>query len=118
MRRFLVLPSLLIFLVAIVIACSKGNSAPETILDCSKITNKDFSADINPIIQSTCNQQGCHDVASTNGPGPLTNYAQFFNARSVIRPAIQSGLMPQNSTLTNAQKNSILCWIDSGAPNN
>jgi hypothetical protein len=26
--------------------------------------------------------------------------------------------MPQGSTLTTAQKNSILCWIDSGAPNN
>jgi hypothetical protein len=26
--------------------------------------------------------------------------------------------MPQGPTLTTAQKNSIICWIDSGAPNN
>jgi hypothetical protein len=31
---------------------------------------------------------------------------------------IVSGTMPQNATLTPAQKNSIICWIDSGAPNN
>jgi hypothetical protein len=107
-----------ILLMCLITSCTKNNPAPEQALDCSKVTNKDFAADINPIIQSTCNQQGCHDIGSTNGPGPLTNYTQFFNARSAIRPAIQSGLMPQNSTLTTAQKNSILCWIDSGAPNN
>jgi hypothetical protein len=26
--------------------------------------------------------------------------------------------MPQGSSLSTSQKNSILCWIDSGAPNN
>jgi hypothetical protein len=31
---------------------------------------------------------------------------------------VLSGLMPQNATLTTAQKNTIICWIDSGAPNN
>src|SRR6185503_4799368 len=97
-------------------SCTKSDPPPEQVPDCSKVTNKDFATDINPIIQSTCNHQGCHDVASTNGPGPLTNYTQFFNARFVIRPAIESGLMPQNTTLTKAQKNSILCWIDGGAP--
>lgn len=111
-------PIFIIFAIAFIVACNKINPAQEEILDCSTITNKDFATDINPIIQSTCNQQGCHDVASTNGPGPLTNYTQFFNARSAIRLAIESGLMPQNTTLTKAQRNSILCWIDSGAPNN
>ena len=118
MRKTIVSFFIIALQVIIVTACSKNNPAPGEVLDCSKVTNKDFATDINPIIQSTCNQQGCHDVASTNGPGPLTNYTQFFNARSAIRPAIESGLMPQNTTLTKAQRNAILCWIDSGAPNN
>jgi len=26
--------------------------------------------------------------------------------------------MPKTGSITTAQKNSILCWVDSGAPNN
>ncbi len=48
----------------------------------------------------------------------LTNYTQVFNARTSIRTAVSTGAMPQNATLTAAQKNSILCWIDAGAQNN
>jgi hypothetical protein len=119
MRKVFIYISVIILAVALMASCSKnGTVVQPTTLDCSTVTNKDFTADVNPIIQSFCNQQGCHDVASINGPGPLTNYSQVFNARSAVRSAIQSGLMPQNTTLSTAQKNSILCWIDGGAPNN
>ena len=100
-------------------SCSKdkgGSSNPP--LDCTTVTNKAWAADVNPIIQATCNSAGCHDVASVNGPGPLTNYAQVFSARATIRSNVASGNMPRNTTLSTAQKNAILCWIDSGAPNN
>ncbi|HEY6503329.1 MAG TPA: hypothetical protein VIZ28_05085 [Chitinophagaceae bacterium] len=99
----------------IVISCSKSNDDPTV---CDGVTNKSFAADVNPLIQTFCNQAACHDAGSSNGVGPLTNYTQVFNARVAIRGAVQSGLMPQNATLTTAQKNSIICWIDSGAPNN
>ena len=52
------------------------------------------------------------------GPRPLLNYSQIFNARADIRPAVASGHMPLNATLTVTEKNAILCWIDNGAPNN
>lgn len=77
-----------------------------------------FSADVSPIFQSVCSQSGCHNSGSVNGPGPLTNYTQINAAKSNIRAAIISGAMPKNTTLTAAQKNSIICWIDAGAPNN
>jgi hypothetical protein len=115
------LPLFVIFsllLVALTESCGKTGAALQEPVDCSTVVNKNFANDINPIIQSTCNQQGCHDVASINGPGPLTNYNQVFNARIVIRAAIESGLMPQNSTLSKTQRNAIICWIDGGAPNN
>ena len=120
MRKVPALMMILILPVAIGVSCSKSDHAGggATTPDCSTVTNKDFAANINPIIQSFCNQQGCHDVASVNGPGPLTNYTQVFNARFSIRAAVAAGVMPQNGTLTVAQKNSILCWIDSGAQNN
>lgn len=105
------------------ISCSKSGttssvSGGQTTLDCNTISNKAFTADISPIIQGRCNLAGCHASGSTNGPGPLTNYSQIFAARSQIKTAVSSGSMPKNSTLTAAQKNSIICWIDSGAPNN
>lgn len=81
-------------------------------------TAKSYSSDVLPIFQNVCSASGCHNSGSNNGPGALTNYNQVFAARSDIRAAVLSGVMPENSTLTSAQKNNIICWIDSGAPNN
>ncbi len=102
------------------IGCSKssGGGGGGTTVNCATITNKAFAADVSPIIQSTCNISGCHAAGSTNGPGPLTTYNEVFNARTRVRTAISTGAMPQGSTLSTAQKNSIICWIDGGAPNN
>lgn len=111
----------IILIVFITISCSKDGSAGGgggSMLDCSTVTNKAFAADVNPIIQSRCNVPGCHSAGSTNGPGPLTNHAQVAAAASSVRSAVASGRMPQGGALTTAQKNSLLCWIDSGAPNN
>lgn len=119
MYKALILLFLIIFTASILISCSKdGGSGGGSSVDCNTITNKAFAADVNPIIQSRCNQPGCHAVGSTSGPGPLTNYSEVFSARNLIRTAVASGFMPQGSTLTAAQKNLIICWIDSGAPNN
>jgi hypothetical protein len=96
--------------------CGKSD-APVNTQTCGSVP-KTFSADVNPIIQSFCNQAGCHAPGSVNGPGPLTNYTEVFAARNKIRVQIQAGLMPQNATLTATQKNAIICWIDSGAPAN
>ena len=102
-----------------IISCSKDNNGGGgSTLDCNTVSNKAFAADVNPIIQSSCNVAGCHAAGSTNGPGPLTNYNEIFNARTAIRSAVASNRMPQGGSLTTSQKNSILCWIDSGAPNN
>lgn len=99
----------------LLIACSKKTDSVPS--DCT--TTKSFSTDVSPIIQTSCAvNAGCHASGSTNGPGPLTNYAQVFSARTSIKAAVASGLMPRNSTLSASQKNAIICWIDSGAPNN
>ncbi len=123
MQKILSVISLFILLIFTAIACSKdssggGNNGGGASVDCNTVTNKSFAADVNPIIQSSCNQAGCHATGSTNGPGALTNHAQVQAAAGAVRSAIASGRMPQNTTLSTAQKNSIICWIDSGAPNN
>ena len=105
-----------VILIITILACSKNSDSVTT--NCGGIV-KSYSSDINPIIQNSCAiNAGCHGAGSTNGPGPLTNYSQVFSARVAIRTAVASGTMPQNSSLSTADKNSIICWIDSGAPNN
>jgi hypothetical protein len=114
MKKGLVL--ILISILILVFACSKNTDSFTS--DCSG-TAKSFASDVSPIIQSYCaTNSGCHASGSSNGPGALTTYAQIYNARSEIRAAVSSGVMPQNGSLTTAQKNSIICWIDNGASNN
>lgn len=95
-------------------ACTKN---PE-VVDCSGPA-KSFVTDVSPVFQTSCAiNSGCHAGGSNNGPGPLLNYSQIFNARAEIRSAVASGHMPLNATLAATEKNAILCWIDNGAPNN
>jgi hypothetical protein len=123
MKKVILVSLTIICSLAFIIGCSKGSSSDSegggggTTIDCTGVP-KSFATDVNPIIQTFCNQANCHNVGSGNGPGPLTNYIEVFDARSRIRPQIIAGLMPQNTTLTAAQKNTIVCWIDAGAPNN
>ena len=78
-----------------------------------------FAATVNPIIQTTCATDAtCHGTGSANGPGSLKNYTDIFNARVAIKAAVANGTMPKTGTLTTAQKNSIICWVDAGGPNN
>jgi hypothetical protein len=78
-----------------------------------------FATTVNPIIQSTCATDAtCHGAGSANGPGPLQTYNQIFAARINIKTAVGNGTMPKTGTLSTTQKNSIICWVDSGGPNN
>ena len=78
-----------------------------------------FAATVNPIIQTTCATDAtCHGAGSANGPGPLLSYNQIFNARVAIKTSVSNGTMPKTGTLSATQKNSIICWVDAGGPNN
>lgn len=114
---------LALIIATIIFSCSKSNDAKSSTssdnsLDCTGVA-KSFSSDVNTIIQTTCaTNSGCHGSGSSNGPGPLLTYSEIFNARSLIRSAVASGEMPLGGSLSTNNKNTILCWIDSGAPSN
>ncbi len=117
MRKAIILAIFSFSTLVFFVACDKNAGNEELIDNCIGVAAT-FSGEVNPIIQTYCNQTACHDAGSTNGPGPLTNYTQVFAARGLIKDQVANGLMPQNTTLTNAQKLAIICWINNGAPNN
>lgn len=79
-----------------------------------------FAADVQPIVNTHCaTNRGCHAAGSINRGGPLTNYSQVFDKRLEIKIQVSAGSMPPApDSLTTNQKNKIICWINSGAPNN
>jgi hypothetical protein len=117
MRKALLFIAILATTIGFLNSCSKSDDDTPGNTNCQGVTPS-FSADVNPIIQTFCNQPACHNSGSINGPGPLTNHAQVFAARTSIRDQVAAGLMPQNTTLTSAQKQTIICWVNNGAPNN
>lgn len=95
-------------LISLLIAgCSKSSTTPDYTPNCSG-TAKSFKTDVYPVFQNAC--QSCH--------GNFSGYAQIAADKSAIRSKIVSGSMPQGGSLSDTQKNNVVCWIDNGAPNN
>jgi hypothetical protein len=109
-----VLTSILAFLAFV----SCENNDANTAITCTG-TEILFATEVSPIIKTSCaTNSSCHASGSTRGPGALTNYAQIFSAKAEIKSAVNSGRMPEGSTLTSNQKTAIICWIENGAINN
>jgi hypothetical protein len=113
------IPGLVACVLLFASSCSKHseNTSDTGTVDCGTITTT-FSANVSPLITSSCAKSGCHASGSINGPGALTTYTQIFNNRVAIRAAVASGEMPEDATFTATQKAIITCWIDAGAQNN
>jgi hypothetical protein len=113
--------TLFLSLTFLMITCSKSNSGGSGSAIpgyCDGVISK-YTADVQPIIAAGCLLgSNCHSAGSTNTGGELTDYNKVYNKRAAIKDAVFSGTMPQTGTLSADQKKKIICWIDSGAPNN
>jgi len=87
-------------------SCSKDSSSSTYTPSCNG-TAKSYATDVAPLIQAYCG--GCHNFNS---------YSTVAASANSIRSMIASGQMPRGGSLTNAQKDIIVCWIDNGAKNN
>jgi hypothetical protein len=118
MKKYLLITAILAVVSAV--SCKKesgGNNTDGNVqVNCNTVT---FSGNIAPLIASRCATAGCHDASSTNGPGPLINYASIFASRVSIQSSVNTNRMPQGGPALSAEdKARIKCWIDAGAPNN
>jgi hypothetical protein len=125
MKKTTNLSVLICFTVLLFTACSKssttaggGTGSGTKTFSCVGISPK-FSTDVQPILTTVCSiNSSCHASGSTNSGGTLTTYAEINAKKSNIKAAILAGTMPQTGSISQAQINSFICWIDSGAPNN
>lgn len=113
MKQFLLMTFLV--LTGALIACKKSSSGFTP--DCTN--SYSYATDVAPLITTYCaTNSRCHASGSSEGPGALTSYSAIYNNRGSIGNSVSSGSMPQGTTLTDAQKTIILCWISGGAPQN
>ena len=125
MKKTLIVIFSILSTVLVFTACSKsdptsggGTGGGGITFSCVGIGPK-FSTDVQPILTSVCSiNSNCHASGSNNSGGPFTTQAEVFAKKSNIRAAILAGTMPQSGTITQAQINAFICWIDAGALNN
>jgi len=119
MKKTTFLTLFIVLIVVLANACKKDNDDDQGsgTVDCGTITTT-YAATVKPLIETSCAKSDCHNTGSTNGVGALTTYTQIFNARAKIRTVVANGSMPRDASFSAAQKATITCWIDAGAPNN
>ena len=86
--------------------CKKKSTIVSYTPSCSG--TKSYSTQVAPLISVYC--ASCHSSYNT--------YTQAKASASSIRNSVVNGSMPKGTSLSEDQKNNIVCWIDAGCPNN
>ena len=101
-------------------SCVDHNLPEPEVGGCSATVS--FADEVNPIISTTCAIPGCHNGDN----GADKNWTIFSNLQSnkddvkdrITRPPGAPGHMPAVGSITDEQIQTIVCWVDQGAPNN
>jgi hypothetical protein len=105
-------PGIMVILLSLLAGCKK-TTVTDTPVACDP--NISYVNTIKPMLAVDCNTSGCHDdIVITS----LDNYQTLHDGALQVKNSILSGRMPKNKTLSAADKNAIVCWIDSGTKNN
>ncbi|WP_339813885.1 hypothetical protein [uncultured Imperialibacter sp.] len=74
-----------------------------------------YENSVKNIIENSCAVSGCHNGSISPD---LRSFSTIQARASSIKARTASGSMPRGSTLTQAQKDAIACWVDDGALQN
>ncbi len=93
---------------------SEGCMSERNVLVISKVS---FAADVFPLIEANCSVTGCHD--GSRSPD-LRESVGIMTAAERIKTRITERTMPPSDRppLTESEIETIVCWIDDGAPDN
>jgi hypothetical protein len=80
------------------------------------LTGISLDKDIMPLLASNCAVSGCHDGKS--GIVDWTIKTNVISKASLIKQKTQDKSMPKGGSITDAEIQTIACWVDDGAKNN
>tara|TARA_R110001599_G_scaffold89925_1_gene237662 strand:+ start:173 stop:760 length:588 start_codon:yes stop_codon:yes gene_type:complete len=85
----------------------------------SGATTPSFANAVFPIMQSNCATSGCH-VSGGTAPFVIANYSDVKANDISIKSRVSARTMPPSGSnaLSTDQINTIVAWVDAGAPNN
>jgi len=105
---------------SVVAACSNG--PPPTGNDnCPSVSEScpspppSWMKDVQPLIQGYC--ATCHRPGGTGQTNDLTTYANVYDQRTEVLLQVYTCKMPL-SPLSEAQRETIVAWVECAAPNN
>lgn len=75
-----------------------------------------YESEVKPIIIESCATTDCH--VSGTGRSNLTIFSNVKNNAASIKTRVLNGSMPKNSSLSAAEIEAIVCWVDDGALDN
>jgi hypothetical protein len=107
-----------------VAACGGGTSGDDIVGDDVVPSAKTYFQDVKPIVDAKCTM--CH-VADGIAPFPLDTFEEVADRAAAVKDAIIDGIMPPwppndscnsyygNRSIDDAQKQTIIDWVDEGA---
>ena len=107
--RFIIV---IIGVILVATSCNKSDNAL-AVAPCDP--NTSFSNTVLPILNTSCNANGCHDNIVITA---LNNYQTVHDGAVQIKNSVISGRMPKSGSLSVKDKDAIICWVDNGAKNN
>lgn len=78
-----------------------------------------YDGEVKTLIDANCTSSGCHGFSSSRGD--YTTYAGIeadLNNGKFEREVLKNQSMPQDGSLTQAEINTVQCWLDNGFAEN
>jgi len=113
MKKLLLTPA--VFSIMLAFSCG-GNDDALADVACDGETS--LSADVMPLIESNCAVSGCH--LASQSPA-LSSTSGVLNNSSRIRSEVAAKTMPpagSGQSLTDLERETIICWVQQGALDN
>jgi hypothetical protein len=115
MKRFVLLISIIIFIITIFQTCKKDDLKN---LDCSKVPST-YLSNIKPIIDTHCaTSTSCHAAGSGRDYSAYAGLKNVADNGSLEKTTITDKSMPPSGALSLDDRKKIKCWLNNGSPNN
>ncbi len=114
MKQTIILLAFLASSAAVISSCKKTAATIDN-TTCAAVDAK-YSTNVKNIIATKCANPGCH--TANYSQGDFTTRAGVVAKLETCRTEVSSGSMPKGSSLTAAEKNALLCWLQGGGLDN